>query len=527
MNTNDEKNVVVSVTAEIEELRRKDRLRDLHELNTKQQIRTMRILVAIIGVVIVLGISYAIWRGSFQTVTETTQPNEVASSRINSLENSFDTMRSMLFIVIGIGTLFGSIGALFSWNSESRSQESHSLAIERDKNASTMTASSFAESLNTIRLVNGILTLAGEATTRAEEARREQIATGIKGLNSEISAVLGSADDKRDYKQLVEDKGLVLKLEAIYDRLEVLKSEAGYFNLPVPAEFFFVKGIRYHSSGNSGLAIEFLGKAASEASGEGGRLLKEFANYWGAYENDIMSKHLFAADSYNGLSVDVKTRDLPLSIALETLGYESRFFAAASVNDIAKVSLIRGNVEDLLGKAVGQDPREIETRAGIHLLIGNISVWLAYAHNSDAILGKASSFKGIQKSGSEFKRALDAYNSGNSIWWSGVGVLEVKALMGITPSSSYVKYDEIAKIALSKRRIRREPRSRFLLAATATIANVRSGKYSKSVYETCLDDLGEVSEGILVYSPFKKFLVETRVAQDEMEIFLTSHGIKL
>lgn len=515
----DEKNVVPSpslleVVDAIDELKRNSRLQ---EARLMKRIRNSRIVLGILLVVVVLGLGYAAWNGIFRTNNRTTQSIGIDAVRISNLENSFDAMRSMLFIVIGVGTLLGSFGALLSWRGDSRSQESHSVAMAGEDIAAKRSADLFDQSLKTIQLVNSTLELAKEATESAAKAHEESITSEMDSLLLEIGALLGRAVARHDYKQLVEDGKLVRELERLYDRQKSFEQAITVFKIKAPAEFDFVKGMIYHTKGDCEYAIKHLGQAARNAYGKGDRRLKQFADFWTAYEYDVTANH----DEANFMFDQIADNELDphLKNLLKTRAIESRFFESAKNGEREKARRARDDARVAVEDLSGTDENATVARIGLNLLIGNISMWLAYAHDTKAIPRLGSSWVNNSESETELRRALLAYEAGGSSWWSRVGVLEVKTLLSAKVDSD--EYDVIAKEAMDRHSKRREPRSRLLLAATAIIAKARTedADYGDERREY-IEDLANVDADVHPYSPFRKCTVEVDELELEMKQFL-------
>lgn len=492
----------------------------LLEAMLKRMRRNSRIWIGILLAVLVFGLGYVIWNGFFRSENGTAQSLDVADLRINYLEDNFNQLRIIIYVLGGLGA---ALGATLSIRGETRNTQNHHAAVARESSTSTMSAQLFDQSLKTIELVNQTLGLAKDATQSAAKVHQERIDSEIKLLKIRTGTLLAKANARRDYKQLVENARLVHELERIYDRQKGFEETIDIYNIEVPAEFHFVNGMIDHTKENPEDAIDHLETASSKADREGNFVLKGFADYWRAYELDIMAKHDEAAHLFDHMAREEK--DPYIKIVLKTHAIESWFFESAEIGDLPTAARMRDMAEAAVDEMVATDDEdEIRARDGLYLLIGNISVWLAYAHSPGTKPQFDLTFLNNVNSCEALNRALIAYGMASPSLWSRIGVLEVKKLLSMEVNEA--DYNVIVYEAMDRHSKRREPRSRLLLAATATIAKARTYDDYTLENKTYKDDLGEVGDDVRLYSPFRKCNAKMADVENEMKEFLKSTPIR-
>jgi hypothetical protein len=328
---------------------------------------------------------------STEAVSTPTPNNQ--QNQINDLQNRVDELYTIvqlllapIAILIGILSLGGALGVVFSLRDQRRLSQFHELAVSSEISSQRRTELSYSsfleESQKTLTLVNQTLALAREATDQAAHTMERKAAASLASIETNARDLLEPLLDKGDFEGIVDSAEDRSNLETIAGELRAIEGYLLLQDIDLKPYSRFVKGMAQYLANDTTGALRTLRHAAQDPSV---RELQLFAIYWDADLNIVLGRyaeadHVFRLGEEN-LSERSKER-----VEFDRMSDDAKFFILAAdrvnadplerFNAVAPLLIDLEKVSDH-AHAEDSDARTRTTRE-VADTRGDLLSWIAY-----------------------------------------------------------------------------------------------------------------------------------------------------
>ena len=454
-------------------------------------------------------ISIAIFLGALSPAVAAAQGSSGGSvqSQINRLQSDEDFLRVLVFVLLGGGF---AIGLVVTIRTERRSTELHHLAVAGESAAqdrAEQVHTTFLDaSRQTLALVNETLSLAKDASQRAEEALERRADRVRNEVESEARLVIGPLIVRPDLHSIVKDQERRLEIVDLARKIERVQGYLELEEIVLSADCHFVLGLNAHFEGNSRAAIKYLDVAAT-ASLRGDDL--EIASlYWRAYELNNTGEYRQARDLFRKAGDRDGTRHSERFYELERMWYETRFLMLADAYFHSKTRHSETAVHDLyhdIEQVKKGMPRQSEyqlARAHLDQTQAHLLIWAAEPPKF-AGTPNAEQRQLLERAYRQFDEALELERAPEL--WTMLGRAEAGFHLGRKFDGS--GYRSVLKLTRRELDTRVERRSLVSLEQARLIAQVRLQLPEAEVEQTnerLRDYLKSLDDHMHIFSHFQK-----------------------
>jgi hypothetical protein len=318
--------------------------------------------------------------------TPTDQGSQIQDlqNRVSDLEEIIQLVLGPIAILIGILSLGGALGVVFSLRDQRRLSQFHQLAVSSEVSSQRRTELSYSsfleESQKTLTLVNQTLALAREATDQAAHTMERKAATSLSNIETDARDALEPLLDAGEFEDVVDDPDVRTKLEAIAGELRAIEGYLLLQDIDLQPYSRYVKGMVQYLTNDTTGALRTLRHAAQDSSV---RELQLFAIYWDAYLNMAMGSYLEAEHVFELGREHLAERTME-SVEFRRMIDDTRFFkAAARLVSAAPVERLKGITVLLIDLENASKDAEADTRISRELAEtrGDLLSWISYQDN--------------------------------------------------------------------------------------------------------------------------------------------------
>jgi hypothetical protein len=213
-------------------------------------------------------------------------------NRVSDLEEIVQLLLAPIAILIGILSLGGALGIVFSLRDQRRLSQLHELAVSSEVSSQRRTELSYSsfleESQKTLTLVNQTLALAREATDQAAHTMERKAAASLASIETNARDLLEPLLDSGEFESIVEDAEVRANLETIAGELRAIEGYLLLQDIDLQPYSRFVKGMAQYLGNDTTGALRTLRHAAQDSTV---RELQLFSIYWDAYLNVALGNY--------------------------------------------------------------------------------------------------------------------------------------------------------------------------------------------------------------------------------------------
>ena len=317
-------------------------------------------------------------------------------NRVNDLEEIIQLVLGPIAILIGILSLGGALGVVFSLRDQRRLSQLHQLAVSSEVSSQRRTELSYSsfleESQKTLTLVNQTLALAREATDQAAHTMERKAGASLSNIETGARDVLEPLLDAGEFEDVVDDPDVRAKLEAIAGELRAIEGYLLLQDIDLQPYSRFVKGMVQYLTNDTTGALRTLRHAAQDSSI---RELQLFAIYWDAYLNIAMGGYLEAEHVFELGREHLAERTME-SVEFRRMIDDTRFFkVAAKLVSATPMERFKGIAHLLIDLEKASKDADADTRTSRELAEtrGDLLSWIGYRsdHIYDPLSEKAIS----------------------------------------------------------------------------------------------------------------------------------------
>ena len=318
---------------------------------------------------------------------------ESPSPSIEDLERQVEDLRSIvqlllapIGILIGVLTIGGALGVVFSLRDQRRISQFHELAVSSEVSSQRRTEQSYSsfleESQKTLTLVNDTLALAREATDRAAHTMEQKTEHNLAVIEAKARELLEPLLDAGEFEDILNSSEDRTKFETIANELGAIEGYLLLQDIDLHPYSRFVKGIALYLEDDISAALGTIRQSAQDASV---RELQLFAIYWNANLNIALggygeAEHVFTSGKANLPELALEARELDRMID------ETKFFRIATERAIdrpydrlATIKDLLIDLEDDARLEYRDDPNRVsKTSHEIARSRGDLLTWIAF-----------------------------------------------------------------------------------------------------------------------------------------------------
>jgi hypothetical protein len=373
-----------------------------------------------------------------------------------------------------------------------RQDELYGLSLSREKESSERDRHIFAQSTETLNLVNQTLKLAKDASERASKTLEDKLARRHDELEREASELIDESKAYKNFKVLVEDSNsrsnlltLALEVSGLQNNQNILDKEVA-----LHPYCCFIRGMEFHLNQHFKPAIKYWKQAKEHPSVTDS--LKIMSLYWIGYEQNNKGEFENAAANFEMASSIAKGA---LHYELERIRIESKFFNTEKFSTEKIIPEMEALYEQVkLEKASDEFQR---TKSSIAGTLGN----MYYQQGNDLYgVDKEKAISCYQKAKQTFADA-PIRNKWN---WFGYG--EACFRLDEFAEAEDCFLNKVKPEAEFEYSTRPEPRTKVLGQTTVLICSIRVESLHENVtaiYNLIKTTLGSVDDRVTVYSQFK------------------------
>jgi|GEM_PF-2327530 len=468
------------------------------------------------------------------------QRKEIESLKSNTavLTKSLELQQVVVFGFGGLISLLLIVGSISSfstlWTDRKRLTEMYDLSLKREKDASVREEtlqsredilydlshksrmesserdrSLFAQSTETILLVNETLKLAKDASIRASKALEERLNRQHKKLEKDAADLIEESSADTNFKVLVEDSNfrsilqtLASEITALQTNLNILESADDIALSPYCS---FIKGMEQHLDQHFKQAIEFW-KHADEYTGAPNEL-RIIALYWIGYEQNNLGE-FEAATKHFDEAAQLATGHLKFE--LRRIRIESKFFNVQKFS----ASQIVSELETLHGEVQGQEDSE-----EFRLVKSQIATTLGNVYLD---LGRTSLEEGDDANSRMYyeKARTTLENTPIKNKWIWFGYAEACDRLGETKLAKQTVLEKVRQEAELEYLTRPEPRTRVLGQTTVLLCSMITNDSLASITSHLTNiktTLGTVDKRLTIYSQFRRRNVRKEQFMEDLD----------
>lgn len=220
--------------------------------------------------------------------TPTDQQNQINNlqDQVNDLQEVVQLLLAPIAILIGILSLGGALGVVFSLRDQRRLSQLHQLTVSSEVSSQRRTELSYSsfleESQKTLTLVNQTLALAREATDQAAHTMERKAAASLASIETNARDLLQPLLDAGEFERIVDSAEVRTNLETVAGELRAIEGYLLLQDIDLQPHSRFVKGMAQYLADDTTGALKTLRQAAQDSAV---RELQLFAIYWDAYLN--------------------------------------------------------------------------------------------------------------------------------------------------------------------------------------------------------------------------------------------------
>jgi hypothetical protein len=256
-------------------------------------------------------------------------------NRVNDLEEIVQLLLAPIAILIGILTLGGALGIVFSLRDQRRLSQFHELAVSSEvssqRRAELSYSSFLEESQKTLTLVNQTLDLAREATDQAAHTMERKAAASLASIETSARELLQPLLDAGEFEKIVDRADVRTNIETIAGDLRAIEGYLLLQDIDLQPHSRFVKGMAQYLADDTNGALRTLRQAAQDSSV---RELQLFSIYWDAYLNIALGRYAEADHLFQWGKQNLPERALE-HVEFDRIDDDTKFFMRAEAHSKA------------------------------------------------------------------------------------------------------------------------------------------------------------------------------------------------
>jgi hypothetical protein len=323
--------------------------------------------------------------------TPTEQQNEIGNlqDRVNDLEEIVQLLLAPIAILIGILSLGGALGVVFSLRDQRRLSQLHQLAVSAEVSSQRRTELSYSsfleESQKTLTLVNQTLALAREATDQAAHTMERKAAASLATIEANARDLLQPLLDAGEFERVVASAEVRTNLETVAGELRAIEGYLLLQDIDLQPHSRFVKGMAQYLADDTVGALRTLRQAAQDPSV---RELQLFSIYWDAYLNVALGRYAEAIHVFQLGEENLPERAME-HVEFDRMIDDATFFKLAEervraepLDRFKAVAHLLTDLEKISDKFHTEDD-EAETRTSHEIADtrGDLLSWIAYQNS--------------------------------------------------------------------------------------------------------------------------------------------------
>ncbi len=323
--------------------------------------------------------------------TPSNQQNQIndLKTRVDDLEGIVQLMLAPIAILIGILSLGGALGVVFSLRDQRRLSQFHELAVSSEissQRRSELSYSSFLEERQkTLTLVNQTLDLAREATDQAAHTMERKAAASLASIEASARDLLQPLLDAGEFESIAEKAETRTNLETVAGELRAIEGYLLLQDIDLQPHSRFVKGIAQYLADDANGALRTLRQAAQDSSI---RELQLFSIYWDAYLNIALGRYAEAEHIFEWGRENLPNRALE-HVEFDRMIDDTRFFKRAAeqaeAGPLDRFEAVAPFLIDLekLSDVYHTEETDSDTRTSHEIADtrGDLLSWIAYQKN--------------------------------------------------------------------------------------------------------------------------------------------------
>ena len=389
-----------------------------------------------------------------------------------------------------------------------RQDELYKLSRRNERVDSERDRRLFAQSTETLTLVNATLKLANEASLRASKALEDKLNRKHSALETEASELVEDSKAYKNFKVLVEDSRYRSNLQTLAIDIMGLQNNQELLDTDVilHPHCAFIRAMDFHLNQHVKPAIRYWKQVKAHPSAS--ESLRIMALHWIGYEQNNIGDFEDAAENFEAAA---RLANGPLKHEIDRLKIESRFFNTSkySAQSILPELLALQEKVELLEKS--EEVKRI--RSGIAGTLGNI--YLQIGNDLQAMKAPSEPPKVYYEMA---KAAFDSAPIKNKWIWFGYG--EACYRLGDRATAEEYFLTKVKPEAELEYSTRLEPRTKVLGQTTVLICSMLIESQHDNVaplYNLIKATLSSVDTHVTVYSQFKRRNVFKKVFLDDLD----------
>ncbi len=232
-------------------------------------------------------------------------------------------------VLVGILSLGGAIGVVFSIRDQRRVSQLHELNVAGEMSSQRRTEQSygsfFEQSQTTLSLVNETLQLAKEATAQAAKSMDEKAQIRVDAIEEKAQKLMLELFNTHEFDIVVVDPGRRRELQEIAKELRTLEGYLSLQKIKLGDNAKFVKAIDQFIEGETESALSALQLASQDpVVGD----LQKFIEYWVGYILTTVGQYGEAIERFRHDELDLPKTSSQY-VQLERIIVETEFFLIA------------------------------------------------------------------------------------------------------------------------------------------------------------------------------------------------------
>lgn len=244
-------------------------------------------------------------------------------------EKIIDYLLFPVTVLVGILSLGGAIGVVFSIRDQRRVSQLHELNVAGEASSQRRTEQSygsfFEQSQTTLSLVNETLQLAKEATAQAAKSMDEKAQVRVDAIEEKAQKLMLELFNKHEFDVVVVNAGRRRELQEIAKELRALEGYLSLQNIKLGHYTKFIKAIDQFIEGETEAALSELQLASQDPIvGD----LQKFIEYWVGYILTTVGQYGEAVERFKHDELDLPETSSQHA-QLERIIIETEFFLIA------------------------------------------------------------------------------------------------------------------------------------------------------------------------------------------------------
>jgi hypothetical protein len=323
------------------------------------------------------------------TPATTSQQEQITDlqNRVSDLEEIVQLLLAPIAILIGILSLGGALGIVFSLRDQRRLSQFHELAVSSEvssqRRAELSYSSFLEESQKTLTLVNQTLDLAREATDQAAHTMERKAAASLASIETDARELLQPLLDAAEFEKMLDRAEVRTNIETIAGDLRAIEGYLLLQDIDLQPHSRFVKGMAQYLADDTNGALRTLRQAAQDSSV---RELQLFSIYWDAYLNIALGRYAEADHLFQWGKQNLPERALE-HVEFDRIDDDTKFFMRAETHSEASpldrfnaIVDILADLEKLSAEYHRKDDIDADTRTSHEIADtrSDLLSWIAY-----------------------------------------------------------------------------------------------------------------------------------------------------